>query len=349
MSSEQQPTAGTVAEPDAGHSAETLGTSEADAVFEGGGVKGIALVGALQAFAERGCAKWVNVAGTSAGAIIAAYLACGHTPDDAEDLLRHTPYPSFEDWGPGGKYIGGLINLARHHGLAHGQVFRDWFDEAVERKTFAAIPKRKDGTSCLRLIAADVTRREMLVLPDDLFHYRVPTASGPIDAEEFRIADAVRMSMSIPYFFQPVELIHDETNLPSTIVDGGVLSNFPVWLFDVDRDPLRPTFGFRLTGGRGVGGGLQRIVNGLGWPVELGTSIFHTACEAWDARFMTHSTAVRTCPISAGDVGTTDFTLDPQTQDWLISSGRQGADAFLDDFRIEQYVNTYGHGFATGR
>src|ERR1041385_5052779 len=93
--------------------------NDADGVFQGGGVKGIALVGALIEFASRGWTNWVNVAGTSAGSIIAAYIACGHDAEDLEKLLRETPYPQFEDFGPGGKIIGGGLNLIRHHGLAH--------------------------------------------------------------------------------------------------------------------------------------------------------------------------------------------------------------------------------------
>src|SRR5204862_3432181 len=75
--------------------------NEADGVFQGGGVKGIALVGALLGFAERGYNRWVNVAGTSAGAFVAAYLACGHDAYDTEQLLRSAPYSRFEDFGPG--------------------------------------------------------------------------------------------------------------------------------------------------------------------------------------------------------------------------------------------------------
>src|SRR5437763_1760515 len=64
------------------------------------------------------------------------------------------------------------------------------------------------------------------------------------------------MSMSIPFFFQPIELellISDDGTplkrpVRSTIVDGGTVSNFPVWLFD-SPSPTRPTFGFTLTGG----------------------------------------------------------------------------------------------------
>lgn len=313
---------------------------EADGVFQGGGVKGIALVGALLGFAEQGWTEWKNVAGTSAGAIIAAYLACGHGPDELEALLRSTPYDKFEDFGPGGKTIGGGLNLIRHHGLAHGEYFHRWFYEQTEGKTFGDVAA---SGRTLKLIAADVTHRELLVLPDDLAFYRQPGGEVPIVPSEFRVADAARMSMSIPYFFQPVELVRIETGKPGTIVDGGMLSNFPVWLFDVDeRDPLRPTFGFRLVGGRGVGGGLQAIVDGLGWPVKLGADMFHTAMEAWDKRFMSHSTAVRTCPVPAGEIGSTDFALTREQQDWLLDSGRGAAAAFLKDFDPAEYFNTFG-------
>ena len=48
------------------------------------------------------------------------------------------------------------------------------------------------------------------------------------------------MSMSIPFFFEPV--VHKK----SYFVDGGILSNFPVWLFDSPGIPEWPTFGFKF-------------------------------------------------------------------------------------------------------
>jgi NTE family protein len=44
-----------------------------DAVFEGGGVKGIGLVGVIAVAEDRGY-KWVSVAGTSAGLLLLLYL-----------------------------------------------------------------------------------------------------------------------------------------------------------------------------------------------------------------------------------------------------------------------------------
>ena len=323
---------------------------EADGVFQGGGVKGLGLVGALEAFADRGqfpdkyFDTWINLAGTSAGAIVAAYLACGHTVEETVNLVKTTPFASFQDWGPGGEIIGGGLNLVRHHGLCHRKAFHDWFRAAIDGKTFGQITA--EGRM-LKLIATDITRQEMLVLPDSLPSYKLVGADGPIDPGAFEVADAVRMSMSIPYFFQPVELVHCQTNVTSTIVDGGVLSNFPVWIFDVeDHDPTRPTFGFKLTGGRDAGASFAGITHALGWPVEMGANIFHTTCEAWDKFWVSHATYVRTCAISAGDIGTTDFNLTPEQQTWLLNSGKSAGAAFLTAWDPAEYVNRNGRKLA---
>jgi NTE family protein len=326
----------------------------ADGVFQGGGVKGLGLVGALLQFGEDPRVEirdWVNVAGTSAGSIVASLLANGQTPAQLETLFMGLDFVQFEDWGPGGEIIGGTLNLARHHGLAHGAAFHDWIDTQLKQSRFASVrhdpPPATGSPYRLRMIATDITRKEMLVLPDDIGNYRSPETGQPFVPDSFKIADAVRMSMSIPYFFQPIILTHHDTGVPSTIVDGGVLSNFPVWIFDTAAgEAARPTFGFHLVGGSGVGGSLGGVINDLGWAVAEAVDIFHTATDAWDKRFMSHSTVVRTCTISAGTIGTTDFKLTPAQKQWLLQSGRDGAKTFLDTYNPDAYTNTFGRSLA---
>ena len=211
--------------------------------------------------------------------------------------------------------------------------------------------------------------------------YRLPGQPKAIVPDEFEIASAARMSMSIPYFFEPVLLVRDRVLVQdlgdtaglvngapndrldveaankalgangkaasfreldnaelkqqvSVIIDGGTLSNFPVWLFDVDtpNQPLRrPTFGFTLTGGKGVGAGLNNAVARMPWAVRFGFDIFHTSQEAWDKRFVSHSTRVRTIAVDAGNVGTTQFNLTQADQNMLINNGKAATAAFLAD------------------
>ena len=184
------------------------------------------------------------------------------------------------------------------------------------------------------------------MLPDDLVDYRRPGRQEPIVPDEFAIADAVRMSMSIPYLFEPI-VLEDLTGSPCTIIDGGTLSNFPVWIFDVDpsragRKPSRPTFGFTLVGGHSVGDSFADVVRRAPWPVRLAADVFSTAQDAWDARFASHSTSVRTIAISAVDVGTTDSDLDAEAQGELIANGREAVREYLRTFDPDTYVNTFG-------
>src|SRR5215212_391067 len=106
-----------------------LETDAADGVFEGGGVKGIALVGALEAAREHGIERWVNVAGTSAGAIIASLLAVGYEPRELRRILEETNYDQFADYGWGGRVLGGARNAVRGRGLCPGRAFTTWLSE----------------------------------------------------------------------------------------------------------------------------------------------------------------------------------------------------------------------------
>jgi NTE family protein len=328
---------------------------EADAVFRGGGVKGLALAGALCGFAEhptKPVHTWKSVAGASAGAILACYLATGHDAEEMLELMQKTRFGQFADF-PGGNRELGIARLLAGRGMAPGKAFESWFHDVLGGVTFSAV-RKPEGTSplepwWLRLIAVDVTAGRLLVLPEDLQLYRDPSTGRPIEPDDFPIARAARMSMSIPYFFDPVELV-DTQGRTCLIVDGGTLSNFPVWLWDVDprvsgRLPTRPTFGFTLSGGHGFGPP-SFVTKVTPWHLRFGFDIFHTAESAWDERFVSHSTRVRTLAVDADDVGTTDFNLSQEKQELLVHNGRAAARAFLDSFSLEQYENTYHAGLA---
>jgi len=339
---------------DATVAAAPLETDTADGVFEGGGVKGIAFVGALEAAEESGIARWVNVAGTSAGAIIASLLAVGESPSRLRGILEKMNSATFADYGWGGKYIGGARNALRGRGLCPGKAFTDWLAERFSESpmgkpdpTFADVQRelpagltdeeRARARYRLRVIASDVTEGRMLVLPDDVEDYENEQGQQ-LKADALPIARAVRMSMSFPYFFEPVTLYRD--GQPHLIVDGGVLSNFPVFLFDGDKPPLRRwTFGFRLFSGALPEHPPYRRVPRPLWQLPLAKAIFFSATEAWD-RKLSKASAVRTISIPTGDVPTLKFTLTDDERDALRTSGHSAAERF---FRTQHsYLNHAG-------
>lgn len=71
---------------------------KADAVFEGGGVKGIGLVGAVYEIKNAGY-EFENLAGTSAGAIVASLLAVGYKSEEIKRELERLNYNDFKDEG----------------------------------------------------------------------------------------------------------------------------------------------------------------------------------------------------------------------------------------------------------
>ena len=224
--------------------------THADLVFEGGGVKGIGLAGALATLEERDYSPQ-NIAGTSAGAITAALLAAGYRPTScARSSSRSTSASSrtsaWEDKVP---LVERSLSLLLDLGIYEGDRFLAWIRERLAAKgvhTFADLVQEEFADdpryrSRLQVIASDVTTHELLVLPRDA------TKLG-IEPDELDVALAVRMSMSIPIFFEPVRFENPKTGQVHVIVDGGMLSNFPVWLFDCDDGdvPEWPTFGLLL-------------------------------------------------------------------------------------------------------
>ena len=325
--------------------------SQVDLVLEGGGVKGIGLVGALATLEEKG---WVPacVAGTSAGAITAALVAAGYRSQELREMMLELDFHDFEDRGwedrlplPGRE----VLSILKDKGIFEGDHLLDWMEERLADKgvrTFADLRDPEAGDDDrrryrLRVIASDVTGRRLLALPQDAEHLG-------IDPDQLSVALAVRMSMSIPLFFEPVAVKHGETGETHLIVDGGLLSNFPVWLFDSrGRPPRWPTFGLLLVEPEprksvahrldpGEGGGLIDFFKALG----------QTVLEAHDRLYVEQADFARTIPIPTLGVRTTEFDLVRNRALELYESGRQAAEAFLKSWNTETYVARFRSGAA---
>ncbi len=325
---------------------------QADLVFEGGGVKGIGLAGAYRTLSDRGYHAEC-VAGTSAGAITAALVAVGYTGAELEDIVLHQmDFRKFEDntfldhFG----IAGDLVQFLHSRGMHSGNYFLGWITELLEHKkttTFGDLrnehetdPKRLYR---LRVVASDISARRMLVLPQDADHLGK-------DPDELTIAEAVRMSMSIPFFFEPVRRNgHD-------IVDGGLLSNYPIWLFDCPEDvePKFPTFGMLLVAPDQTAPLLPSSPDGsnthrIGSDIDFVKAIAETMMEAHDRFYVEQANYARTIPIPTMGVGTTEFDISPQRAADLFASGSDAAAKFLATWNFDEYKKTFRAGKAPTR
>jgi NTE family protein len=295
---------------------------KADAVFEGGGVRGIAFTGAIQAMEEEQV-EWERLAGTSAGAVIASLLACGYKSYEIRDLLKEMDVSkfrgkSFLNYIP---IVGSLFELMIHLGFYKNDYLEKWVDSLLAAKgirTFADLPENK-----LKIIASDVSNGEILILPDDLTKYSMTRS-------DLKISTAVMMSASLPFFFRPV-IWKSKSRYKSYILDGGLLSNFPIWIFDSKDEPRFPTFGFRFVKDEIKMGAV------IPTPVHLLKNIFKTMLQAHDLRHLTEETKGRTIQIPTGGITATDFELKDEEIDFLYESGYSSAKAFLENWNFEKY------------
>jgi len=203
-------------------------------VLEGGGIRGIAYGGALTELEERNILPGITrIAGTSAGAIQAALLAVGYTPQEITDITFKTPIQKLSD----GRlfFLGGFPRLVNQFGWYRGEKFRNLLEDLIYRQTgkpnltFAQLHALAEQNQAkdLFVTGTSLTRQKAII-----FSYQT--------YPDMKISDAVRISMSIPVFFRAV-IIDSEGNVVKkpkdltgldVMVDGGIIANYPIQLFD---------------------------------------------------------------------------------------------------------------------
>jgi NTE family protein len=288
---------------------------EIDGVFSGGGIKGFALIGAYQAIEAKGF-RFKRLAGTSAGSLIASLIAAGFSSEELTKIIEGLDLRKFLDerkiWIPYG--LAKWILLYWRMGLYKGEELERWLENVLRQKgvgTFGDLPK-----DSLYIIASDLSNGRMMIIPDDLKKYG-------FEPSAFSVAKAVRMSVSIPYFFEPVKLRTNDGKL--LIVDGGILSNFPLFLFDEEKEiKKRPVLGVQLSS-KLEKKPKREITNAI----ELYEALFATMREAHDARYISRRHEKNIVFLPVKNTLTTEFTITEEEKNQLIEYGRKRTEQFL--------------------
>jgi NTE family protein len=313
----------------------------ADLVLDGGGVKGIGLVGAVSHLEEAGY-RFQRVAGTSAGAIVGALVAAGMPSEGLKALMREVDYRRFQDRGFLGRVplAGKPLSLLLRKGIYRGSYLTRWLADLLAGlgvRTFGDLRITDDSGTSLRpeqryrlvVMATDLSRGTVVRLPWDYARYGLDPDSQPV-------AEAVRASAAIPYFFLPVS-IADASGGTSLLVDGCIVSDFPVDVFDRTdgRPPRWPTFGVKLSAHPEA----AQATRAIGGPLRLGSALMSTVAQAQDQRqFEDPCGRARTIFVNTEPVRHSDFQLNRMTQERLYREGHRAAEKFLADWSWERYL-----------
>ena len=319
-------------------------------VFQGGGCRAIAYVGAFRKAVEKGIA-FSEVAGTSAGAIFAALIAAGATPDFLEKIayspeLKNIPLPINEQrkghWG-----INAFISLAKLkntvNNLRHKnpQTLFKWEPVKNHRKSLRALIHRfgifesKNIQHTMNgwlkeLTGTDNITFSQLKLPLYVFASDIVNKKCRMWSKEntgdVPVAEAVAASCSIPFYFSPVHL-SDENHNKTLYVDGGLLSNRPDFIAK-DKPNYFQTISFKLESKPAIITSLydytvaivDTIINGA-------DKLQHMTVGVDDETFGHHQ--VNEVPIFV-DISATDFSkLERPLIDKLLKAGENGMELFI--------------------
>lgn len=319
-------------------------------VFKGGGAKGVAYLGAVDVLDEQGILPHVRgVAGSSAGAITAAVLSfstsarqvkaivdtldfskiAGSDPDDIPglpDFIEHELAKVVGD-------VKAILRLLRHYGLHSTQYFYDWLKKTIGAQcggngmaTFRDFRGR--GFRDLHVTSVDVS-----VQNTRFFSFE--------NTPDVAVADAVRMSMSLPLFFEPQRFDGHKLGKGDYFADGGTQDNYPITIFDAAQ----------------YAHGSPYFVDGVNWET-LGFFLFTRQENVRPARIdnLVHYIEAlvesllavqdvlfrnndvdpkRTVMVDDCGVPTTDFNIEPgdPTYEKLVESGRKATREFLAAYR----------------
>jgi NTE family protein len=200
---------------------QTMAAQFRNLIFEGGGVKGIAYVGAMQVLEQRGILQnIIRVGGASAGAINALLFALGFDIPSQRKILKHTDFKKFMDDSFG--IIRDIRRLAKLFGYYMGDFFSNWVGDLIKEKLGNKKATFKDLKNAnkpdLYMIGTNLSTEYSEVFSIE----RQP---------DMPLAEAVRISMSIPLFFAAKRYGPRE----DVYVDGGAMLNYPIKLFDRER------------------------------------------------------------------------------------------------------------------
>ena len=174
-------------------------------VFAGGGTRCLVFLPALLELQKRGhlsCVK--NVWGTSAGALLGTLYALCHDARKVYDAMYKADFTKFRDID-----VSNIFSIMSTWGLDDGKSLVAMIEDLIEQVDPGSKTKTMSELPTMNIVVSDLTLRETIVVNAITF----PT---------LRLVEAIRASMSLPFFLRPYITEHKHI-----WVDGALIHNFP--------------------------------------------------------------------------------------------------------------------------
>lgn len=300
-------------------------------VFEGAGIRGIAYCGVIREMETLGMMKEIEkTGGTSAGAVVAMLISLGYTGKELEQVIGGTNFKKFND----GRYLfaGGIHRTNKYFGWYRGNSFENWLEKIIVQKTGNADitleELHQQGFKKLYVTGTCLNKQQLVILSYETY-------------PRMKVKDAVRISMSIPLYFEAV-FIDAEGKVVKhpkrkegldIMVDGGFTGNFPIRIFDSLPGYNLSTLGFRIDSDEQIKN--DRTTKNIA-PQEVTnlkqymSAFYNIIIENLNRQPLTPEDWQRTISISDGKIGPRIRKLSAAEINILIENGRKAMKSFLN-------------------
>lgn len=284
-------------------------------VCQGGGVRGIAHIGALCALEDYGF-TFNCFAGTSAGALVTSLMAVGYSAYEVKKILFDLDFNLYINKTilASIPFVGRNLSLFKSKGIFSTTAIEELLTELYSVKGKKYFKDISNNSNFLRFIATDITQKQILILPEDLKKYN-------IDPMNFEISKAVKMSISLPLIFIPEKL--KTPNGSCYIVDGGLISNLPIWLFN--KNTKYPTFALKLVSNQDKNIAYAEKCSLSKYLMDL----LDACMDKNESIYFSSLNNIHTIDIPTFNIAVTDFYISHQNKEKLFNSGYDTMTNFL--------------------
>lgn len=263
-------------------------------IMKGGGIKGLAYVGAIEVLQKHFKFTWF--AGTSAGAISAILLASGYNYEELKTILYEKNFNDFKD----SSFLKGILNLVLKGGYYEARTFDSWIDHLIAKKIGQATEVKMKSLPLRASIYASTQTKKALIFD-----------TNDIKTNDIGAGFATRCSISIPFIFVP------QKNYGYNVFDGGIQNNYPVNIL-LEENPKTKFLGLYL--GPEVYEGKKK------------SSIFGEIIKIWSESIdyvALEKYGKQTIIIDTRPISTLKFKLSKEEKDFLVDCGKVYALKYL--------------------
>ncbi len=185
-----------------------IGSKQYLCIFGGGAIRGLAYLGALRAMKELGITI-KSFAGSSVGAVFAAYASLDYTYEEFEEIFKEVNFDLFRDV---------RFDITKKFAISKGEHFLEWIRTGIEKKFYA--DKYEKGKN--KPVTFKDIDKDFFVITTNINGCN-PYVFSKYTTPDFEVAQAVRISTSLPGLLEPFEF---ENNV---LIDGDIMKSWPMW------------------------------------------------------------------------------------------------------------------------